>query len=200
MERPGGKGMRLWRHASESGHGTKPKPTLPGHRCCAGRKAEPKGEATEGPWGVGSLHSTPRSGKPITRGRGDNDTKPAKATRAGHCRTGARRDNLLRGIADKARHDKAHRFGNLYGELNEALLKEAWRGLNKSAASGIDRVMARDYEQELDANIEDLVERLKGKRYRARAVRRHYIPKGMASSARWVFRWWRTSCYRPGWP
>jgi hypothetical protein len=34
----------------------------------------------------------------------------------------------LRGIADKARHDKEHRFGNLYGELNEALLKEAWRG------------------------------------------------------------------------
>ena len=84
----------------------------------------------------------------------------------------------LRGIADKARHDKAHRFGNLYGELNEALLKEAWRGLNQSAASGIDRVMARDYEQELDANLKDLVERLKGKRYRARAVRRHYIPKG----------------------
>lgn len=83
----------------------------------------------------------------------------------------------LRGIADKAEHDKEHRFGNVYGELNEALLKEAWRGLNKSAASGIDRVMARDYEQELDANIEDLVERLKGKRYRAKAVRRHYIPK-----------------------
>ncbi|MDQ3773920.1 MAG: hypothetical protein M3461_05920 [Pseudomonadota bacterium] len=56
-------------------------------------------------------------------------------------------------------------------------LKEAWRGLNKSAVSGIDRVMARDYEQEPDANIEDLVERLKGKRYRARAVRRHYIQK-----------------------
>jgi hypothetical protein len=53
----------------------------------------------------------------------------------------------LRGIADKAEHDKEHRFGNLYGELNEALLKEAWRGLNQSAASGIDQVMARDYEQ-----------------------------------------------------
>jgi RNA-directed DNA polymerase len=83
----------------------------------------------------------------------------------------------LRGIANKARHDKAHRFGNLYGELNEALLKEAWRRLNKSAASGIDRVTARDDEQELDANIKDLVERLKGKRYRAKEVRRHYIPK-----------------------
>jgi RNA-directed DNA polymerase len=101
----------------------------------------------------------------------------------------------LRGIADKARHDKEHRFGNLYGELNEALLKEAWRGLNKSAASGIDRVMARDYEQELDANLEDLVERLKGKRYRAKAVRRW-----MASSVPWGFRWWRISCCRPGWP
>ena len=58
------------------------------------------------------------------------------------------------------------------------MLKEAWRRLNKSAASGIDRVTARDYEQDLDANIKDLVERLKGKRYRAKAVRRHYIPKG----------------------
>jgi hypothetical protein len=44
--RPGWKGMGLLRHASESGHGTKPKPPLTGHRCCAGRKAEPKGEAT----------------------------------------------------------------------------------------------------------------------------------------------------------
>ena len=84
----------------------------------------------------------------------------------------------VRGIADKARHDKVHRFGNLYGELNEVLLKEAWRRLNKSAASGIDRVTARDYGRELDANIKDLVERLKSKRYRAKAVRRHYIPKG----------------------
>ena len=63
----------------------------------------------------------------------------------------------LRGIADKARHDKVHRFGNLYGELNEVLLKEAWRRLNKSAASGIDRVTARDYERDLDANIKHRV-------------------------------------------
>jgi RNA-directed DNA polymerase len=35
----------------------------------------------------------------------------------------------------------------------------------------------REYQTNLDTNIHDLVERLKGKRYRARLVRRHYIPK-----------------------
>ncbi len=83
----------------------------------------------------------------------------------------------LQGIAYKAKTDKAHRFGNLSGELNEDLLKEAWRRLNKQAAGGVDRVTARDYEQELDANIKGLVERLKAKRYHARLIRRHYIPK-----------------------
>ena len=106
----------------------------------------------------------------------------------------------LRGIADKAEHDKTHRFGNLYGELNEALLKEAWRGLNQSAASGIDRVMARDYEQGLDANLKDLVERLKGKRIVPGRCDATISRRGMARGARWVFWWWRTSCYRPGWP
>lgn len=31
VERPGGKGMRVLRHASEGGHGNRPKPSLPGH-------------------------------------------------------------------------------------------------------------------------------------------------------------------------
>ena len=37
---------------------------------------------------------------------------------------------------------------------------------------------AQDYEQHLDENIHDLVERLKRKQYRAKLVRRVYIPKG----------------------
>ncbi len=84
----------------------------------------------------------------------------------------------LRAIATKARTHKAHRFGNLYGELNDALLMDAWTGLNKRAARGIDRISARDYAKDLPANIRNLVERLKAKRYRAKPVRRHYyIPK-----------------------
>lgn len=83
----------------------------------------------------------------------------------------------LQGIAKKARSDKGHRFRDLYRMLNEELLLDSWRQLNKKAASGVDRVTAREYEQNLKGNIRVLVERLKEKRYRAKLVRRVYIPK-----------------------
>jgi retron-type reverse transcriptase len=52
-----------------------------------------------------------------------------------------------------------------------------WKDLNKDAASGVDEVTADDYEQDLDANIKALAKRLRQKRYRAKLVRRCYIPK-----------------------
>src|SRR6185503_16112166 len=82
------------------------------------------------------------------------------------------------GIAKKAKSDKRYRFRNLYRELNEELLLDSWRLLRKDAALGVDRVSAAEYEANLAENIKQLVERLKRKRYRARLVRRHYIPKG----------------------
>ena len=84
----------------------------------------------------------------------------------------------LLGIAKKAASDKRYRFGNLYRELNEELLRDSWRLLRKEAALGVDRVSAAEYEANLEENIKRLVERLKRKSYRARLVRRHYIPKG----------------------
>lgn len=84
----------------------------------------------------------------------------------------------LLAIANKAKSDKRYRFRNLYRELNEELLLDSWRLLRKDAALGVDRVSAAEYEANLEANIKQLVERLKRKRYRARLVRRHYIPKG----------------------
>lgn len=84
----------------------------------------------------------------------------------------------LQGIAKKAQRQKQYRFRDLYGLLNEDLLKECWRDIRRDAAYGVDRVSAQDYEQHLDENIGDLVARLKQKRYRAKLVRRHYIPKG----------------------
>lgn len=62
--------------------------------------------------------------------------------------------------------------------LNEEYLKDSWRYLNKTASNGIDGVSAKDYEQNLEENIEGLVERLKRKNYKAKLVRRQYIPKG----------------------
>ena len=84
----------------------------------------------------------------------------------------------LRGIAKKAREQKKHRFGNLYEMLNEENLLECWRYIRKDAACGVDRVSAREYEENLEENIRRLVERLKKGIYRAKLVRRQYIPKG----------------------
>lgn len=84
----------------------------------------------------------------------------------------------LRGIANKARKLKKYRFQNLYGMLNEPFLKECFFKLNQKAASGVDGVTWKEYKENLDDNIKALVERLKGKRYRAKLVKRQYIPKG----------------------
>ena len=84
----------------------------------------------------------------------------------------------LLGIAKKASSDKRYRFRNLYRELNEEMLLDSWRLIRKDAAYGVDRVSAKEYEANLEENIQHLVERMKRKRYRARLVRRQYIPKG----------------------
>lgn len=83
----------------------------------------------------------------------------------------------LWGIANKAKADKQHRFRDLYRCLTAELLLDCWSDLNKDAASGVDKVTAEMYAENLHANIKALAERLKLKRYRAKLVRRCYIPK-----------------------
>jgi len=83
---------------------------------------------------------------------------------------------FLRAIANKAKADKRHRFRDLYRYLNEELLLHYWGEINKDAASGVDEVTAAEYAADLQVNIGALVQRLKAKGYRAKLVRRHYIP------------------------
>ena len=84
----------------------------------------------------------------------------------------------LQAIAKKASEQPGYRFRNLFGMLNEEMLKDSWQDIRKDAACGVDRVSAKEYEQNLDENIHQLVEDLKRKRYRAKHVLRRYIPKG----------------------
>jgi len=119
-----------------------------------GRESRPQGEAANG------------------------DTKPAKETGAGQAGPGIDLPTSLRGIANKAQRDKKHRFRNLYGMLNEDFLLESWRGIRKGAASGIDGVSGKEYGENLQGNVRGLVGRLKQKMYRARLIRRRWIPKG----------------------
>lgn len=83
----------------------------------------------------------------------------------------------LRGIARTARFDAQHRFRDLYGLLNSEMLQLAWKGLNKSSAIADDDITVKEYSQDLSANLEGLAERLRQKRYRAKLVKRRFIPK-----------------------
>lgn len=92
-------------------------------------------------------------------------------------RTATDMPTSLRGIANRARRDKKARFGGLYRLLNEENLRGCFYQLRRSAAPGVDQVTFEEYERELDSNLAGLVGRLKEKRYRAKLVRRKYIPK-----------------------
>ena len=83
----------------------------------------------------------------------------------------------LRGIATKAKANGNHRFQDLYRCLNAPFLHACWKDLNKNAASGVDEETAESYRENLGANIQALAKRLKTKHYRAKLVRRCYIPK-----------------------
>ena len=52
--------------------------------------------------------------------------------------------------------------------LNKDALYLAWKDINKNSATGIDKETAREFVKNLDANIEELVEELKSKRYKAK--------------------------------
>jgi len=84
----------------------------------------------------------------------------------------------MQAIAKKASEQLGYRFRNLFGLLNEEMLRDSWQYIRKDAASGVDRVSAAEYEQNLEENIHQLVEDLKRKHYRAKNVIRRYIPQG----------------------
>jgi RNA-directed DNA polymerase len=84
----------------------------------------------------------------------------------------------LQAIAKKASEQPGYRFRNLFGLLNEEMLKDSWRDIRKNAACGVDGISAKEYELNLEENIHQLVEELKRKHYRAKNVLRRYIPKG----------------------
>jgi len=83
----------------------------------------------------------------------------------------------LRGIAKTASLNKQHRFRDLYRLLNVQMVHLAWNGLKKSAAIADEDITVEQYGSDLNANLERLVERLKQKRYRAKLIKRRYIPK-----------------------
>ena len=86
-------------------------------------------------------------------------------------------ETKLARIADKSRKEKRPIFTSLYHLINEELLKECHKELDGSKAVGIDNISKKEYAENLDENIKDLVKRLKNKAYKPAPSLRVYIPK-----------------------
>jgi len=97
------------------------------------------------------------------------------------CRTQSRMNdvpNALERIREAARRDRRMRFTSLYHHIsNVEALREAYYGLQRGAAAGVDGVTWWWYGQNLERNLQVLADRLCRGAYRAKAVRRAYIPK-----------------------
>lgn len=61
--------------------------------------------------------------------------------------------------------------------LNEKNLKQSARKIAGNKAVGIDNVTKKEYVENLDSNIKELIENMKKMAYKPKAVRRVYIPK-----------------------
>lgn len=86
-------------------------------------------------------------------------------------------ETKLERIADKSRNEKQPIFTSLYHLINEELLKQCHKELDGSKAEGIDNVNKKEYAENLEANIKELVIRLKNKAYKPAPALRVYIPK-----------------------
>ena len=140
----------------------------------------------------------------MTNGRRKSDspvvaTKPANKTGApeaerveqrGLAKGNPRRQNTSRAldravvqsalsrIRQAAVKDKRVKFTSLMHHIyNLSMLREAYYGLKRDAAPGVDGETWRLYGEELESNLADLSARLQRGAYRAKPVRRAYISK-----------------------
>jgi RNA-directed DNA polymerase len=86
--------------------------------------------------------------------------------------------SALERVRQAAAKDKKLRFTALLHHIyNLETLRTAYLSLKKDAACGVDGETWRHYGETLEVNLQDLSHRLKRGAYRAKPVRRVYIPK-----------------------
>lgn len=139
------------------GRGKSDSPIVPGK--LPNKAEEPAAEAVEGRGlAEGNRHEQNAS---RTQGRGSTDASSALAR-----------------IREAARRDRKQRFTALLHHVySPKRLQAAFEGLKRNAAAGVDGETWQHYRQDLESRLEDLSGRLKRGAYRAKPVRRAYIPK-----------------------
>ncbi len=80
-------------------------------------------------------------------------------------------------ISERAQREPKYQFTCLAHLLNVGFLRECYYSLGRDRASGIDGVSWKEYGKDLNGNLNNLVTRMKVKRYKPQPSKRVYIPK-----------------------
>jgi RNA-directed DNA polymerase len=110
-------------------------------------------------------------GRELTKGKPLEQNTPRTQSRRGV-------PSALGRVREAARRNKEERFTALFHHVYDVdRLREAYYGLKRQAAPGVDGETWQQYGGDLEGNLRELSERLKRGAYRAKPVQRAYIPK-----------------------
>ena len=121
-----------------------------------------------------------KAGQPAAEGTEGSGLTKGNPQQQNVSRTPSRTDapSALERVRQAASKDKETRFTALLHHIyNLETLRMAYFSLKKEAAPGVDGETWRNYGETLEDNLQDLSHRLKRGGYRAKPVRRVYIPK-----------------------
>lgn len=138
-------------------HGRSDSPIVPPKSSNKGGSTAPSAEKAEG--------------RGLTKGNSLQQTR---------CRTQGRESlpSALQRIRQAAAGDKTLRFTSLWHHVYDIeRLREAYHSLKHQAAPGVDGQTWQEYGEELETNLQRLSDQLRRGRYRAKPVKRVYIPK-----------------------
>lgn len=90
----------------------------------------------------------------------------------------------LHKIATLAREAPDRVLTTLAHHIDVDFLREAYRRTRKDGATGVDGQTAAEYAEDLEANLQSLLDRLKSGAYVAPPVRRAYVPKDEGGESR----------------
>src|SRR5881296_920298 len=121
-----------------------------------------------------------KAGQPAAEGTEGSGLTKGNLQQQNASRTPSRTDapSALERVRQAASKDKETRFTALLHHIYSLeMLRMAYFSLKKEAAPGVDGETWRHYGETLEDNLQDLSHRLKRGAYRAKPVRRVYIPK-----------------------
>src|ERR671923_1242453 len=112
----------------------------------------------------------PKAAEPVERRAGTKGNANQQSTHRTQSRASA--SQALERIRQVARERRKERFTALFHHISTDLLEQAFYQLKVSAAPGVDWLTWKDYEADLESNIEDLHDRVQRGAYRAQPSRK----------------------------